>query len=328
MSEQRAARLFVDWLERRLTIAGRGDDETVLKVEPSGKYWLGRLASETYVANLGLGDRGERLEPCATGLRVRPKGDGPWDFVVDVSMVVWLWDRQAREWHKSERLREAIPVQVCRDRPTQTCGLDRLTTALERVSAVVNCLAAEIRIELESHVDGGSEMAIMLVNVSPEEHRLIKDTRLYECELRVSDLVTQPFILESLPDSFRYDRRVAAYGINCGVEMRPNGVMATIDAIGVSKMRPRFWASGEQEPDLRFMMLAVNPVSAANDLQTVLGNWGRRIWSEQALQVYDRLKPWSWQEQDRRHGDAGARPRRLGPQAPCSVALSRPTPCV
>src|SRR5215472_5605497 len=116
MSEQHAAELFVDWLERRLTVAGRGDHDTILEVEPSGKFWLGRLAPEAYVANLGLGDRGERLEPCATGLRVRPLGDGPWRFRIRVSATVWLWQHRPREWRKTEAISETVEVEVQSDR--------------------------------------------------------------------------------------------------------------------------------------------------------------------------------------------------------------------
>jgi hypothetical protein len=293
MSELRAAELFVDWLEHRLIVAGRGDDDTVLDVEPSGKFWLGRLVSELYVANLGLGDRGERLEPCATGLRVRPVGEGPWAFSVHISTVVWLWQRQSRQWQKSEAVRETIEIEMPPSQPARVFGGDQLSGALSRISGGVNCLSAEIRVELEEHADGGSEIAIMLVNTSPEEDRVIRDTRLYECQLQISHLPTRPFTLEALPDSFRYDRRVPAYGINCGVEIRPDGSIATIESIGVSKMRPRFWGSDEREPDFRFEALAADPVTAANDLQTTLANWGRQVWSEEALRRRADAGNWS-----------------------------------
>ena len=41
-----ASQRCVDWLERQLLSSGRGDDNTALDVEPSGRFWLGRLASE------------------------------------------------------------------------------------------------------------------------------------------------------------------------------------------------------------------------------------------------------------------------------------------
>ena len=46
-----------------------------LDVDPASTFWLGRLASEDHVFASQLGDRAERLDPCAIGLRVRPSGD-------------------------------------------------------------------------------------------------------------------------------------------------------------------------------------------------------------------------------------------------------------
>jgi Helicase conserved C-terminal domain len=291
--EQRAAGLFVDWLEHRLTVAGRGDEDAVLDVEPSGRYWLGRLVSETYVANLGLGDRGERLEPCAAGIRVRPVGEGPWRFSVTVSAVVWLWQRQARQWQKSEPIRETIQIEIQPDQAAQVFGQNQLSAALALRAGGGNCLSAEVRVELENHAAGGREMAIMLVNSSAENDLIIKDTRLYECHLLVHGLQTIPFILEALPDSFRYDRRVPAYGINCGTEVLPGGDIATLDSIGVSKMRPHFWGSSEEEPDLRFDTIANDPVSAANELQCSFANWGRQVWSDDSLMQRGDAADWS-----------------------------------
>ena len=82
-------------------------------------------------------------------------------------------------------------------------------------------LSAEIRVEREDW-HGEPELVIQLVNTSPDKIPGLKDTHLYETSLEVSGLETTPFILESLPDSFRYDRRIPAYGINVGVVEVPN----------------------------------------------------------------------------------------------------------
>jgi hypothetical protein len=294
MNEQyRAASRFVEWLERRLVIAGRGDEDAVLDVEPSGRFWLGRLAPETYVANAGLGERGERLEPCAVGLRVRPIGAGPWRFTVAVSVRLWLLDRQARNWQKSDVVREVIEVEVDPAQAVQVFGRDQLSAALARTAGGGNCLSAELRVELEDHADGGREMAIMLVNGSAENDRIIKDTRLYECRIVVEGLDTLPFILEALPDSFRYDRRVQAYGINCGTDVLQDGGIATVDSISVRKMRPRFWGSHEEEPDFRFETLAADPIPAAHALEQALARWGQSVWSPEALAARADAANWS-----------------------------------
>jgi len=56
-----------------------------------------------------------------------------------------------------------------------------------------------------------------LVNVSPEEIDGW-DTNVYEASLIVDAGDTLPFTLDNLPDSFRYDRTVEAYGVNGGIE--------------------------------------------------------------------------------------------------------------
>ena len=60
-------------------------------------------------------------------------------------------------------------------------------------------------------------MAAVVVNDSDEKRGI--DPNLYEVSLRLVVGPIVPFVLDSLPDSFRYDRRVAAYGINGGVEV-------------------------------------------------------------------------------------------------------------
>ena len=48
----RAAPRFVEWLESQVIASARGDHEDTLEVEPSGRFWLGRLASEEAVVSL------------------------------------------------------------------------------------------------------------------------------------------------------------------------------------------------------------------------------------------------------------------------------------
>ena len=59
MNLDAAGARFAGWLEQRVIAAARGDGLSQLFVEPSGKFWLGRLASEAAVISSGLGDRGE-----------------------------------------------------------------------------------------------------------------------------------------------------------------------------------------------------------------------------------------------------------------------------
>jgi hypothetical protein len=302
MSEYQAAECFVAWLEEQIVASGRGDDETTLEVEPSGKYWLGRLAPEEYVANMGLGDRGERLEPCAVGVLVRPEGDGHWDFSIRVRMVAWLRGND-RHWRKTKCMDKTFTLTVPPTQPTQAFGRAELEAALAAVTGIPG-LSAEIRVDLRPCVAGGREMAILLVNTSPEQHSSFRDTRLYECILEVVALPTRPFLLEALPDSFRYDRRVPAYGINCGVEVGPDGAFRTLDVIVARRPRPRFWGSDEPEPNLRFSELACDPLPASRTLTDGLRRWGSNVWSDAALVTRAAAQNWSAEMLDEARSEA------------------------
>ena len=161
------------------------------------------------VAESDWGDRGERLEPCAFGMKVKPKGTGPWRFHVVVSFRVWLWDKSAKIWNKTKPVcvRSAIEVPV-RIGIHHYAG-EELVHALASVTGRAG-LAARIDVEVETGQSGDHELSMSLVNGSPKEHSDFKDTRLYQCELRVENLDTDPFRLEALEDSFRYDRSITA----------------------------------------------------------------------------------------------------------------------
>lgn len=280
---------FVDWLARRMTLAGRGDCDDVLEVEPSGKYWLGRLQSAEAVAESDLGDRGERLEPCAFGIKVKPKGAGPWHLHVVASFRIWLWDKPAKIWKKTEPvcIRSAIEV------PVRT-GIHRYAGVefAHALASVTGRTGISARIDVEVDIDklGDHELIVSLVNNSPKEHPDFKDTRLYQCELRLEDLETVPFVLEALEDSFRYDRSVKAYGINCGVRVEA-GVLFTEDAVMVDRPRPRYWSVDDPVPPMRFVDLENDPIGPAEALLSALKRWEITNW---AADVLDRRANEEW----------------------------------
>lgn len=283
-----AAERFVHWLEDRLALAGRGDNETALDVEPSGKYWLGRLASEEHVVNMGMAERGERLEPCAVGVVVKPLGTGLLKGKVMVSACAW--SHANNTWSKTRRMTKNIEIAIDTQLSSQSFGNNELSAAFSDLG--LPWITAEIRVEIEVNSHGETEMAIMLVNTSPMTTTARTDTRLYECSLCVSGIPTAPFVLESLPDSFRYDRLVPAYGVNCGVEIGSDGSFTTVDTVGVSRARPIYWGSEESAPDLTFSILAENPLLSVQKLVDVLRNWGTTIWSDSA--IADRAKRHNW----------------------------------
>src|SRR5207248_2990860 len=101
-------------------------------------------------------------------------------------------------------------------------GRRDIAAALTAVGA--DGLFAEVHAEVEPGRDG-PQVALTLVNVSPDELPHL-DTNLYEVELEVEPGPTEAFVLDNLPDSFRYDRRVPAYGINGGLRVLGAGVFA------------------------------------------------------------------------------------------------------
>jgi hypothetical protein len=291
VNAETAREKFVEWLARRMTLAGRGDGDDMLEVDPSGKYWLGRLQSAEAVAESDWGDRGERLEPCAFGIKVKPRDGGPWRFHVIASFRVWLWDRSAKIWKKTGPICIKSAIEVPAQTGTYRYGGDELSHVLASVTGRVG-LAARIDVEVEIGPSDDHELSVSLVNSSPKEHRDFKDTRLYQCELRVEGLETVPFMLEALEDSFRYDRSVAAYGINCGVRVE-QGALVTEDAVTVDRERPRYWNVDDPMPIMRFVDLADDPIGPAEALLAALRRWGGAHWATDVLDRRAHEERWS-----------------------------------
>ncbi len=138
------------------------------------------------------------------------------------------------------------------------------------------------------------ELVIELVNTSPEKSKTLKDTHLYEVSLEVSGMPSDPFILEALPDSFRYDRNVPAYGINVGIETvkgHPD-TFRTTDAVVVETRRSAYWNSPLPEPDFRFETLSREPIRPLEALVSALAAYDQEHWSPQALDERSSLRGW------------------------------------
>jgi hypothetical protein len=294
MTIEKARETFVEWISKSMTEAGRGDRDSVLQVEPSGKYWLGRLQSRDAVAENEWGDRGERLEPCAMGVKLKPIGVGPWAVNVSVSMCAWVKEKKSGDWHKTTRISVSGEVHIPAHPGKSTFLAKELAAELEKVTMRVGLLA-QIDVEVELGQDGCPEVSITLVNTSPKKatESDLKDTRLYECELRVSGLNARPFMLESLEDSFRYDRRVCAYGINCGIKQKSDDVFVTEDAITVDRRRPGYWSVSDPAPSMRFVDLGNDPIPSAKQLYSSLVKWGESNWSTEVLKCRAKEESWS-----------------------------------
>lgn len=313
-----ACELFVSWLDRQVTLEGRGDGLERLDVDPASTFWLGRLASEDEVLASQLGDRAERLDPCAIGMRVRPSGSGPWTFTVCVEARAWVKDPRRVShpkgpWSRTGLARAEVEVTVPSGTHPDLPSVPVLADELTQLGA--DGLAAEIRIDREVR-DGALEFVVQLVNTSPDKHPRLSDTHLYETRLLIRDLPITPFELEALPDSFRYDRLVPAFGINVAVRVSddPVPVLATEDTSTVDTRRPAYWNSPRPQPDLSFAALAEDPVEPLTELVDALTEWNAHHWSDGVREERAAEQRWSdhmCEEFDRAREDVLGEQRRL-----------------
>src|SRR6185369_16659389 len=161
-------------------------------------------------------------------------------------------------WHKCARIVAVVPVELNPHADVQIFGAEPITAAL-RTSTGSAAFAAEVRVErTRSDVDQ-ADWDVQLVNTSSKPGKKVRDTNLYECEVRIVGLRGKPFLLESLPKSFRYDRRVSSYGINCGSANDGSDVLVTSDVPTVRKMRPVYWNAPVPEPNFSFHATAADP---------------------------------------------------------------------
>lgn len=272
---------FIEWLDRQVTASGRGDGIDWLEVDPRGRFWLGRLAPEYLVLTNPLGARGERLDPCAAGIRVRPQGSGPWTFTITVSMKGWA-DGRAAGYTKSPEVSTTVSVTVSPDTTGLVAGTAELRAALD--AAGLNDHSAEIRVEVEAWREA-RELVVTLLNTSAQPTgRPQPDRHLYETRVEVSGLATDPFLLEALPDSFRYDRRVPALGVNAGVVETPAGLQ-TSDTVVADRARPEFWVANAPQPDLTFDQLQRDPIRPLEQLLSAARDWGAAAWDLKGLET-------------------------------------------
>lgn len=291
------AEAFVDWIMSQVVLSARGDQFARLPVKPDGRFWLGRVAPQEKVEHSRLGERGERLEPCEVGIRIRPSTLDGRPLRCRVRLCAWRElpapsGPDADRWEKTQHidldLSVATPTEVG---PISSAGREEIATALAAVGAAG--LAAEVRAEIEQGKEG-PELVVTLVNVSPEEIPHL-DPTLYEASLEVHAGVTEPFLLEGIEDIFRYDREVPAYGVNGGVEMLADGVFRTTDHGEQDRRRPVYWVEEDAGPmpDLSFHGLAGEPLVALRHLVSAFEQWVREMWSDDVLGGRSRDEQWN-----------------------------------
>ena len=296
--EQAHAEAFLEWLVDGVTGEARGDGYQRLSVAPRGRFWLGRLAPQASVQDSPLGERAERLDPCATGFRVRPTALDGRDLKCRARMVAWKEipghgnEPDVDKWEKTDIVEVEVDLR-CPDSPGEATrsGQKEISASLTAVSA--DGLVGEIQAEIEMG-QLGPELVVTLVNVSPPEIDGL-DTNLYETELEVDVGPTQPFRLDTLADSFRYDRMVPAYGINGGVVQKNATVFATVDYAQGERHRPDYSDEGTQfaAPKLTFGDLSQDPLPKLQALVESFHGWTRENWSSETLKERASREDWS-----------------------------------
>jgi hypothetical protein len=293
---------FLGWMLDGVVTEARGDHMQTLPVRPDGRLWLGRLAPEMKVQNSRLGERSERLEPCEVGMRVRPTALDGRTLSCTARLVVWGEfdggvEPDADRWRKSEPIEVSATLAAPRSiGPIESGGHHEFASALAAVGATG--MSCEFHAEVEFGKDG-PELVVTVVNISPEELPGW-DTNLYEVTLKVDVGETERFTLDNLPDSFRYDRTVPAYGVNGGVEQVSDTVFRTTDVATHDQLRPTYWDDDAGPmPDVRFATLAEDPLPPLRDLVTAMERWGATHWSPEVLD--DRAAADGWDAGMRKH---------------------------
>jgi hypothetical protein len=173
--------------------------------------------------------------------------------------------------------------------PLQELGREELASAIATVEGAQH----RGRIDVEVEDEDGPVLAVTLVNESPADTAAeAAENVMYEAWVEVRAGELRPFVLDALPDSFRYDRRVNAYGIGGGVTV-DGTTLRTTDVVETSRPRPGYWDTtiGSQ-PDLSFARLATDPIPALNELVDAAARWGEREWSHAALESRSTLEGW------------------------------------
>lgn len=270
-----SARRTIGWLQRAIVEDARGDTLFESETAPSGRFWLGRLASEE-VVTAQIDSRGERMEPCACGIRFRPVGPPPWTFRVAIRFRIWAKAGRGQPWRKSAPIVVDEPITVDGSAGTEEHWRRELGAAIAAEADTGH--RARLEVEVDRSYD--PEVTVLLVNETPSE---VPEGVMYEAALELDAGEIMPFALDALPDSFRYDRSVRAYGISCGVEV-DGTMLRTADTVVTERPRPAYWdGTIGPEPDLSFERLASDPLPPLRELVSSARAWGEVHWSDETL---------------------------------------------
>src|SRR5262245_33682396 len=284
-----AAQRFVDWLCAHVLRTAQGADDGESKDDPSDRLWLGRLAPASVAASSGRDARLERLESCEIGFRLLPRQAGPWRIKATIDLKLWRKDKD-KTWRKLTIPPIAIEVSTTPG-PVQSYARDALTKHL-RDATGIQWFSAEIQSGSQKDWRGRDVATFTYVNTSDEDGCKPFDSCFYEVAMQLEGLETDPFELETLEESFRFDRRVPAYGINCGLRADA-GRFITVDTPVYDRQRPVYWGAESVPPPLDFVSLSRDPLPAAREVARAHSEWGARNWDKAILEKRASTEGWA-----------------------------------
>ena len=192
--------------------------------------------------------------------------------------------------------------------------------------AVLPRFAAAIEIDM-SVTEAGRDILLTVVNITPADDaqfadrattiafdRPHLDTRLYEvCLSATTAARLDPYDLEQVARSHRYDRTVEAFGQACPVVVTPDpsaGTTTLSTAYGATTATQRVHARTVDRTgaiiDASFDALIADPVGTVNALVEAHADWVREHWSAAALEARRAARGWDAAAQADAEQDAQA----------------------
>jgi hypothetical protein len=179
--------------------------------------------------------------------------------------------------------------------------------------------AAEIDLEIDGPDGGPYEITVVVTNRSPDEGAQFVDRDqtqnfppkgvdplLYEVELACTPSAPViPYELEQIPDSYRYDRRVPALGVNTAVVIDGPTIRSAFAAVApTDRVHPRTAVEGGRRIDTTFSTLMTDPVPALQRMLDEARAWTNLNWGGDALDRMASAGDWAPATRGRAEQDA------------------------
>lgn len=134
------------------------------------------------------------------------------------------------------------------------------------------------------------------------------DARIWEAAVGCrASAPLQPYVLEQIPDSYRYDREVLALGFNCSTEEDGDNVIRSAFAAVAETDRVHPRREGEREPgpiDTSFDTLRSDALPALKRLLEEASYWTEENWGDDARRAMAQADNWDESTKDQAKEDA------------------------